>query len=392
MAPEDECHMATIQESGKYEHLWSGGEPPAHEEEHSCPDPEKYGPQDQFVSSGQDVKEEHMRHKQAVKARQLAQTRLEQALESVRLATEAVESTKMAEEVAAQEVTKQRSAISEHDHPLAGPTVPTSTVMGLAACTTAGRASETGCRSPGHSSSSGTTGGDNATCYRSPRGRAKRRTVSPRCQRGSATRPTRGHATPGAPSPTCISAAGQHTAQPTAQGSVALEYMQAWRDSLATVGLSLNWNPRQLDLPIDFQEAFPDAQHTTEGFRVCGLPLDQADPDDHQDFALVGSGAFTQEFLAEARRSLRQRLRTLSTFVQTLGSHAEGLHVALTVARVKKPLAVDMPAWLAELLDLPLVTPHALLALQLPTTWWIGLPSPPARSSSSLPSGLVAHS
>ena len=31
-------------------------------------------------------------------------------------------------------------------------------------------------------------------------------------------------------------------------------------------------------------------------------------------------------------------------------------------------LAKDMRAWLAELLDLPLVTPHALLALQLPTS------------------------
>ena len=80
---------------------------------------------------GQALDQAVARHKQAVKARQLAQTRLEQALGGVRLATEAVESTKMAEKVAAQEVTKQRSAISEYDHPIAGPTVPTSTVVGL---------------------------------------------------------------------------------------------------------------------------------------------------------------------------------------------------------------------------------------------------------------------
>ena len=140
--------------------------------------------------------------------------------------------------------------------------------------------------------------------------------------------------------PQCIPVAYADDTVIACPPAVALEHMQTWRDSLAAVGLSLNWsklhvwNPRQLDLPIDFQEAFPDAQYTTEGFRVCGLPLDQADPNDHQDFAPVGGGPFTQEFLAEARRSLRQRLCTLSTFVQTLGPHAEGLHVALTVARV----------------------------------------------------------
>ena len=178
--------------------------------------------------------------------------------------------------------------------------------------------------------------------------------------------------------------------------AVALEYMQAWRDSLATVGLSLNWsklqiwNPSQLDLPIAFQEAFPaEAQYTTEGFKVCGLPLDQADPHDAQNFAPVGGGEFTTAFLEEARRSLQRRLRTLSTFVHTLGPHAEGLHIALTVARVNLQnrhvhlyrfcdqatmhtwtgeLARDMHTWLAELLALPLVTPHALLALRIPTS------------------------
>ena len=176
---------------------------------------------------------------------------------------------------------------------------------------------------------------------------------------------------------------------------VALEYLNAWRDSLQTVGLTLNWdklhvwNPNSLDLPVAFQEAFPAATYTTDGFKVCGLPLDQADANDPHDFAPVGTMAFTQAFLAEAKRSLLLRLRALSTFVHTLGPHTEALHVALTVARVNlqnrhvhlfrfcdrdtmhtwtADLAQVTHEWLTELLDLPLVTPHALVGLHLPVS------------------------
>ena len=44
--------------------------------------------------------------------------------------------------------------------------------------------------------------------------------------------------------------------------------------------------------------------------------------------------SYTQAFLADAKESLLHRLRTLSTFVHNLGPHAEGLHVALTIARI----------------------------------------------------------
>ena len=189
---------------------------------------------------------------------------------------------------------------------------------------------------------------------------------------------------------------------------VVLEYMQAWRDSLATVGLTLNWHrlhiwsPHQLDLPIDFQTAFPDAQYTTDGFKVCGLPLDQADPQDPHDFSPLSTGEFTTTFLAEAREALQQRL-----------PHAEGLRVALTVARVNlqnrhvhlfrfcdpaamrtwtAQLAGDMHTWLAELLDMPIVTPHALTALRVPTSLGgLGFPSS-APGGPSLPSGDIANS
>ena len=58
--PVDEGHMATIQGSGGYEHLWSDVEPPEHEVEHSFPDPERYELQGLYGSSGQVVTEEHM--------------------------------------------------------------------------------------------------------------------------------------------------------------------------------------------------------------------------------------------------------------------------------------------------------------------------------------------
>ena len=63
---------------------------------------------------------------------------------------------------------------------------------------------------------------------------------------------------------------------------VAQEYLIAWRDALATCGLTLNmaklqvWNPHEVPLPQAFRDMFPAASYTTQGFRVCGLPLEQA--------------------------------------------------------------------------------------------------------------------
>ena len=116
--------------------------------------------------------------------------------------------------------------------------------------------------------------------------------------------------------------------------AVAVEYLQAWRDSLAAVGLSVNphklqvWNPRDLLLPAAFREAYPEATVTRDGFKVCGLPLDQADQNDPQDFTPLGAGTFTEHFLEEAREATNRRLRILATFVQTMGPHTEALHVA----------------------------------------------------------------
>ena len=67
---------------------------------------------------------------------------------------------------------------------------------------------------------------------------------------------------------------------------VATEYLQAWQDVLATRGLSLNraklqvWNPHDLALPLAFITSHPQADITSAGFKVWGLPLDQADATD----------------------------------------------------------------------------------------------------------------
>ena len=79
---------------------------------------------------------------------------------------------------------------------------------------------------------------------------------------------------------------------------------------------------------------YPDAQAARAGFKVCGLPLDQADQTDPQDFTPMGNWDFTEALLEEARESTNRRLRILATFIQTLGPHTEALHVALRIARI----------------------------------------------------------
>ena len=155
---------------------------------------------------------------------------------------------------------------------------------------------------------------------------------------------------------------------------------------LATRGLSLNtaklqvWNPHELAIPQAFRDAHPQAEITTTGFKVCGLPLDQADTTDPQDFTPLGAPEFTERFLAEAREATLRRLRVLTTFVHTLGPHTEALHVALRIARVNlqsrhvrlyrfcgrdtvhcwtAQLDMDIKEWLSTILDCPLDTPHA---------------------------------
>ena len=177
------------------------------------------------------------------------------------------------------------------------------------------------------------------------------------------------------------------------RGLSSREYLQAWQNVLATRGLHLNqsklqvWNPHALALPPAFLASYPDTEITTEGFKVCGLPLDQADATDPQDYAPLGDSRFTERFLEEAREATLRRLRVLTTFVHNMGPHTETLHVALRIARVNLQarhvhlyrycdreiihrwtglLDTDIRLWLASLLDVPLDSPHALIILQTP--------------------------
>ena len=142
-----------------------------------------------------------------------------------------------------------------------------------------------------------------------------------------------------------------------------------------------------MPLPPAFLAAHPQAEITTSGFRVCGLPLDQADTSDPQDFTPLGAPTFTEEFLEETRAATQRRLRVLTTFVHNLGPQTEALHVALRTARVNLQtrhvhlyrfsdsesiqrwtgqLDMDIQEWLATLLDSPLDTPHAQVVLRAP--------------------------
>ena len=67
---------------------------------------------------------------------------------------------------------------------------------------------------------------------------------------------------------------------------MALPCLDRWQTALQRQGLSLNmaklevWNPHSLALPGALQDTYPGAVFSTEGFRVCGLPVDQADGED----------------------------------------------------------------------------------------------------------------
>ena len=162
----------------------------------------------------------------------------------------------------------------------------------------------------------------------------------------------------------------------------------AWRGALATCGLTLNmaklhvWNPHEVPLPQAFRETFPAATHTTQGFRVCGLPLNQADVGEPEDYSPWATGDFTRAFLEEAREATQRRLRVLAALVKNLGPNTEALHIALKIARVNlnarhvhlfrycaRPvihewaavLQRDLLEWFQGLLDKPL--PHCRLRL-----------------------------
>ena len=94
------------------------------------------------------------------------------------------------------------------------------------------------------------------------------------------------------------------------------------------------WNLHARALPPAFVTAHLEAEITTVGFKVCSLPLDQADATDPQDYTLMGDPTFTETFLAEAREATLRRLRVLPTFVRAMGPHTEALHVALRITRV----------------------------------------------------------
>ena len=82
--------------------------------------------------------------------------------------------------------------------------------------------------------------------------------------------------------------------------AVAPEYLRAWEDSLAAAGLSLNrdklhiWNPQDLPLPLALLHQFPTVDVARDAFRVCGLPIEHADPEDPHDYTPMGSGPFTR--------------------------------------------------------------------------------------------------
>ena len=81
---------------------------------------------------GQALDQAIARHKQAAKAKQVAEQNLAKARETLRIATEAYDQTCAAEDAAAQEVQKQRSAISDFDPPAPSPALlPTPTMVGL---------------------------------------------------------------------------------------------------------------------------------------------------------------------------------------------------------------------------------------------------------------------
>ena len=165
----------------------------------------------------------------------------------------------------------------------------------------------------------------------------------------------------------------------------AAEFLRAWQAALHP--LTLNISPAKLAVwapgaPEGFWHTFaalyPDARRATQGFVMCGLPVDTLDADLHDQHVPWGARPFLEAFLAEARAQLQRRLGTLTAFVDTLGPHTPALYAAVNILRVNLlprfmhllrflPLTLTLPwaqvmdgdilAWLQDCLALPFPAP-----------------------------------
>ena len=181
----------------------------------------------------------------------------------------------------------------------------------------------------------------------------------------------------------------------TATPDGAMEAIRAWQEQLRRIGLSLNadklqvWNPARAVLPPELERAFPSLQISTEGFVMCGLPVDTENGPARDQATPWGTPAFQQEFLTRVRNTFAARLRVLATFINNMGPHTDATHVALGILRCQlltrhthlarfcqratlaawaAVIDADVTEWLAHVLELPLNAPAACSALQVPVS------------------------
>ena len=182
------------------------------------------------------------------------------------------------------------------------------------------------------------------------------------------------------------------------------EALPKWQRLLAPLGLTLNldklqlWNPDSLPVPPAFLASYPHMAQCEQGFRICGLPLDQVDEVDPLADSPWGNATFTRAFLHDTREALQQRLRVLATFVLHHGPHTEALHIATHILRVNLAnrcvhlyrfcpwdlmhewtarITADIHDWLHVIVGLPAVTPQAQLIIHVPVArGGLGIPHP----------------
>ena len=169
--------------------------------------------------------------------------------------------------------------------------------------------------------------------------------------------------------------------------------LSTWQTLIAAMGLKINasklviWSPAGRPFPPRLREACPQAQYTTEGLVICGVPV-QADGEIPADEAApLGPPAFTETFLLQVRRKFARRLAALSALIEAQGPASIATHLAFQILRVNlqhsfthlfrvcawgtllpwaSQLQTDTLEWVQDTLRCPLPEGHARQILSLP--------------------------
>ena len=117
-------------------------------------------------------------------------------------------------------------------------------------------------------------------------------------------------------------------------------FLNTWQTLIAEMGLKINafklviWSPAGQPIPPRLREACPQAQYTTEGMVICGVPVQAEGGLPEDEAAVLGPPRFSEVFLGQVRRKFARRLAALSALMDAQGPASIATHLAFQVLRV----------------------------------------------------------